>query len=96
MAEAVKAYTVEQEKSSPQKGAWTIAREHGIEKQWRTIVDRYKGGRSIGDVHKDQQKLTSAEEALLVDFINQSADRGFPQTRRNIIQYANLIHRNRL
>ena len=78
MAKAAKAYAAEQAKSSPRKGAQTIAKEHGIAKQWQTIVNRYDSGRSIRDAHKDQQKLTSAEEAVLVDFLNQSADRGFP------------------
>jgi hypothetical protein len=46
--------------------------------------------------HEQQQRLTAPEEAVLVDFLTQSADRGFPQSRRNITQYANLIRRNRL
>jgi len=91
MTKAVEAYTTEQAKSLPRKGARTIAKEHGIKNQWRTIINRYEGGRSIHEAHEDQQKLTSAEEAILVDFLNQSADHGFPQTRRNIIQYANMI-----
>jgi hypothetical protein len=94
MVEAVDAYRAEQAKPAPQKGAQTIAKEYGIENQWRTIVNRYEGGRSTQEAHEDQQKLTGAEEAVLVDFLNQSADRGFPQTRRNIIQYANLIRQN--
>jgi len=96
MAKAVEAYEAEQAKSSSQKGACTIAREHGIQNQWRTIVDRDDGGRSICDVHKDQQKLSSAEEATLVDFFHQSTVCGFPQTHQNITQYANLICQNHL
>lgn len=91
MVEAVDAYRSEQAKPAPRKGARTIAKEYGIENQWRTIVNRYEGGRSTREAHEDQEKLTGAEEAVLVDFLNQSADRGFPQKRRNIIQYANLI-----
>ena len=94
MAKAVDAYAAEQVKSSSWKGARTIAQEYGIANQWRTIVNRYDGGRSIRDAHKDQQKLTSAEEAVIVDFVNQSADRGFPQTCQNITQYANLVRHN--
>ena len=89
MAKAAKAYAAEQAKSSSRKGAQMIAKEHGIAKQWQTIVNRYDSGRSIRDAYKDQQKLTSTEEAVLVDFLNQSADRGFPQMHRNISQYAN-------
>ena len=47
-------------------------------------------------MHKDQQKLSGTEESILVDFLHQSADCGFLQTRQNITQYANLICRNRL
>jgi hypothetical protein len=80
MAKAVEACSAEQVKCSSWKGAQKIAQEYGIANQWRTIVNRYDGGRSIHDTHKDQQKLTSMEEAVIVDFINQSADCGFPQT----------------
>ena len=70
MAKAVEAYTAEQAKTSSQKGARTIVREYGIENQWRTIVNRYDGGRSIHDTHKDQQKLSGTEESILVDFLH--------------------------
>lgn len=81
MVEAVDMYRTEKAKPAPQKVAQTIAKEYGIENQWRMIVNRYKGGRSTQEAHEDQQKLTGAEEAVLVDFLNQSADHGFPQMR---------------
>ena len=73
-----------------------IAKEHGIEKSYKTIINRYNDGRSTQEAHEDQQKLTAAEEAVLVDFLEQSADRRFPQSHHNITQYTNLIHQNRL
>ena len=39
MVEAVDAYRAEQAKPAPRKGARTIAKEYGIENQWRTIVN---------------------------------------------------------
>jgi hypothetical protein len=94
--EAVEAYRAEQAKPGTQKGVRAIAKEHGIEKCYKTIINRYNNMRSTAEAHEDQQKLTAAEEAVLVDFLMQSADRGFPQSRRNIAQYANLIRNNRL
>jgi hypothetical protein len=38
MMKVVEAYTAEQTKSSPWKGAQTIAKEYGIENQWRTAA----------------------------------------------------------
>ena len=51
---------------------------------------------STMEAHEDQQKLTAAEEAVLVDFLMQSTDCGFPQSHHNIAQYTNLIRNNRL
>ena len=96
ISRAVEDYRAELSKPDPQKGARTIAKEHGIEKSYKTIINRYNNGRSIQEAHEDQQKLTAAEEAVLIDFLQQSADRGFPQSRHNITQYANLIRKNRL
>ena len=84
--EAVEAYRAEQ----------ANAKEHGIERCYKTITNRYNNMRSTTEVHEDQQKLTAVEEAFLVDFLVQSADCGFSQSQHNIAQYANLIHNNRL
>jgi hypothetical protein len=96
ISRAVEAYRVEQAKPEPRKGARTIAKEYGVEKAYRTIINRYNDGRSIREAHEEQQKLTASEEAVLVDFLMQSADHGFPQSRHNITQYANLIRQSRL
>ena len=96
ISQAVEAYRAEQAKPKPQKGVCTIAKAHGIENSYKTIINRYNNGRSIQEAHEEQQKLTAAEEAILVDFLMQSADHGFPQSQHNITQYANLIHQNRL
>jgi len=93
---AVDAYKAEQAKPRPHKGVRAIAKEYGIEKCYKTIINRYNNMRSTTEAHEDQQNLTAAEEAVLVDFLMQSVDRGFPQSRHNITQYANLIRNNRL
>jgi hypothetical protein len=89
---AVEAYRIEQAKLGTQKGVCTIAKEHGIEKCYKTIINRYNNT----EAHKDQQKLMAAEEAVLADFLMQSTDCGFPQSCCNISQYANLICNNGL
>ena len=94
---AIDAYRKEQTlEPSQRKGARTIAKDFGIKNQWQTIIYRYKGGRSTREAHEDQQKLTPSEEIVIVDFVKQSADRGFPLTLRDIEQYANLVRKNRL
>ena len=42
---AVDAYKAEQAKPCPQKGVRTIAKEHGIEKCYKTIINRYNNMR---------------------------------------------------
>ena len=97
MWEAVDMFSCEQTKpKNLQKGAHIIAQEHGIDSQWRTITNRYRGRKSNAEAHEAQQKLTPSEEQVLVTFLNESAECGFPQTFRNIKNYANLIHRGRL
>jgi len=39
--QAVKAYRAELKKTGPQKGVHTSAKEHGIEKCYKTILNRY-------------------------------------------------------
>jgi hypothetical protein len=39
--QAVEAHTVEQAKPEPQKGARAIAKEYGVEKAYKTIINRY-------------------------------------------------------
>ena len=46
--------------------------------------------------HKDQQKLKPSEEQTLVNFLIESAERGFPQTLHQIENFANLIRQSRL
>ena len=78
MKDAVNAYHLKQGKPEHLwKGVRTIAKEFGIESQWRTISNRYNGGRSVREGHEDLQKLTPPEETVLVNFLNESAARGF-------------------
>jgi Tc5 transposase DNA-binding domain len=94
---AVKAYGLEEGRPKHlRKGARTIAQEFGIDKQWKTIINRYKGGRSLSEGHENLQKLTPAEETVLVNFLNESAERGFPQTPQEVAKWANMIRRSRL
>ena len=97
MQNGVAAYAKEQLKPAVERrGARSIATQFKIPNQWRTIINQYKGGRSTIEAHQALQRLTPAEEAILVDFLNESAERGLPQSRRNLTQYANLIRRGRL
>ncbi|GBE85902.1 DDE-domain-containing protein [Sparassis crispa] len=97
MCEAVATYRQEQAKpEGSRRGARKIAEDLGIPNQWRTIINRANGGRSVQEAHEEQQKLTPAEEAVLVDFLLQSAERGFPQYIFDIESCANIIRAVRL
>src|SRR3954452_20205307 len=57
LQEAIDTYLHEQTKSGgDRKGAWKIAEEFGIGNQWRTIINRCKGGRSLREAHEGLQK----------------------------------------
>jgi hypothetical protein len=94
MREAVAAYQHEQGLDPKmRKGARKIAKEFGIGSQWQTIINRYKGRQSLREAHEKLQKVTPAEEAVIVQFALESADRGFPISLRNLEQYANLVRK---
>ena len=89
---AVLAYAHEQLKPDGRgEGLRTIARKYQIPNRWRTILDRYDGGRSMSEAHEDQMKLTNAQELVLVNLLEESANRGFPQGKKEIEQFANVI-----
>jgi hypothetical protein len=79
-----------------QRGAQKIAEDFGIAKWWRTIINRYNGGQSMQEAHKAQQNLTPAEEGILIDFLNQSAEQGFPQPHKSIEALATLLWKSHL
>ena len=94
-AKAVLAYLVEQQKEpSLRRGLCVIAELHGIDHNKLACI--VKGGRSIDEANAAKQKLTPAEEHILVDFILSSADCGFPMTHHSIESYANAILRKRI
>ncbi|KAJ7126213.1 hypothetical protein C8R44DRAFT_578658, partial [Mycena epipterygia] len=49
------------------------------------------GGRSIWEANEDKQKLTMRQEWSFVQFILESAERGFPLKHAQIVQYANAV-----
>ncbi|KAJ6452859.1 hypothetical protein C8R47DRAFT_946961, partial [Mycena vitilis] len=58
---------------------------------YTTLHRRIKGGRSIGEANKEKQKLTPVQEWSLVQFMLESADRGFPLKHAQIQQHANAV-----
>lgn len=57
----------------------------------KTIARRCAGGPSIRQFNTTKQKVTPAEELVLVDFVKESADRGFPLSRSALKEYADAI-----
>ncbi|KLO14050.1 hypothetical protein SCHPADRAFT_793404, partial [Schizopora paradoxa] len=53
------------------------------------------GGRTMMEFAAAKQKLTPAEEARIVDYLLESADRGLPKGREDIIECANEILQQR-
>ncbi|KAJ2929322.1 hypothetical protein H1R20_g7775, partial [Candolleomyces eurysporus] len=80
----------------------------GKKQSLRAVANRFKvskltlqryingKGRTMLEFNATKQKLTNAEEDLLVRFILESADRGFPLRHREVKQYANVLRSSRL
>ncbi|KAJ7242240.1 hypothetical protein C8J57DRAFT_972671, partial [Mycena rebaudengoi] len=71
-----------------------IARTHGI--PYTTLNRHVNGGRSIREANSEKQKLTVAQEWSLVQFILESAERGFPLKHAQIVQYADAVRQAQL
>jgi hypothetical protein len=75
------------------KSRQDTASEHHVD--YSTLCRRVNGGRSLADFNLGKQNLTPAEEKVLVNFILESADWGFPMTHQNVVKYANDVLKSR-
>ncbi|KIY48004.1 hypothetical protein FISHEDRAFT_74076 [Fistulina hepatica ATCC 64428] len=92
MQAAVAAYLKELAKPEGErrKGARTVANEHSV--NYRTLHDHAVGKhRPMSAYLESKQRLSAAEEHVVVDWIIESADRGIPQTHARIEAVANEI-----
>lgn len=71
-----------------------IAAEYGVE--YSTLRRLEQGGNSISAFNLTKQRLTTAEESILVNLILLAALQGFPKTHRTVAREANAILANRL
>ena len=79
LAKAVEVYRMELLKEPQvQRGLCIIAELHGVDHN--TLSHTVNNKRNIDEVNATKQKLTVAEECVLVHFILKSADCGFPLT----------------
>ena len=98
LREAVNAYRAEQLKPKcDQLSFCDIVCIHGIPTLYSTIRKRCNGTqKSNAEARQSQQKLTATEELTLVSFLNESAECGFPQSHKQIENFANTILQSRL
>jgi hypothetical protein len=96
MQKAIDAYHCEQEKDEKdRKGLRVIAAKYKV--HYSTLGRLAKDGkRNMSAFNASKQKLSAAEERVLVDFIKESADRGFPMTHSTINTYANAVLQTRV
>ena len=59
--------------------------------KWRTLGQLVNRGVSMSAFNASKQKLTFAEEHVLVDWILASSDRAMPPTMKKIVEHANGI-----
>ncbi|KAJ2923330.1 hypothetical protein H1R20_g13763, partial [Candolleomyces eurysporus] len=72
-----------------------VGKKYDVDKS--TLQRQVEGkGQTMLEFNATKQKLTPHEESVLVRFILESADRGFPLRHRDIIQYANVLRHSRL
>ena len=95
LEQAVHAYKLELTKPTDQRiGLRSIAKQFpGV--AYGTLWRRVQGGRSIQEFNASKQKVTKAEEEVLVQLIETASDWSNPLTYEDIAQFANEIIRRR-
>jgi len=90
MAGALEAYRCEQAKPIGKKrGVRKIAIQHGV--SYSTLNRLSRGGVSQSTFNATKRKLSNAEEQVVVDWILQGADHGFPPTSKGVQKATNEI-----
>jgi hypothetical protein len=92
VAAAVREYRLEQMRPAAlgqKKSIRAVAESHGV--SYSTLNRCVQGGRSITEANQEKQKVTLVQEWSLVQFMRESADRGFPLLHRQIEHHANAI-----
>lgn len=90
MNRALEAYEFEKTQPKP-KGLRKIAAEFAVSHS--TLGRLANGKRSMSAFNQTKQKLSPAQEKVLVDCLIESAERGFPFTHRKIEEYADELIR---
>ena len=112
LSERVKRYQVSEKKEGIFHEAaekYLEGRQKGPKLTYRAIEEMFPGvtksklqryitgkGRTRAEYSETQQKITPNEEIVLINFILESADRGFPLQHREICQFANTILQSHL
>ena len=91
---ALQAYTAEQLKTEGKCGLHNIALQYRVNHV--TLSRQYKGALLIAAFNALKQKLTAAEETILINFALESADRGLPITHAMLSSMANKLLESRL
>src|ERR1700692_209863 len=95
MRQAIDVYRQQEFKPKDERKSYRqVADEFDVSKS--TLQRLVMGGVSMSAFNAGKQRLTPAEERVLVDFALESADRGFPLTHANLYKAADDILTSRL
>lgn len=92
---AVQAYRLEQMKPIAERAGYRSIAERFPGVSYSTVRRHAAGAQSIREFNSTKQKLTLAEESVLVQLVETSSDWSNPLTYEGIAQYANEIGRRR-
>ncbi|KIJ53755.1 hypothetical protein M422DRAFT_242002 [Sphaerobolus stellatus SS14] len=94
MTLAIEAYKVELAGPDGKKlGLWKVTAQYGV--SHATLSRLVNGGASISTFNLSKRVLTEVEEEKLLEYMVNSANRGFPLAHKHIRQYANMLLKNR-
>ena len=104
-ARAIRAYSAELKKTNG-KGAQTVAQDFvnlykletgkDIKLNYNTLIRGANGGRSRAEANAARSWLTEEETGIVIEYIGELGNRGFPLSHRRLREHVNEILRTRL
>lgn len=90
MKEAVAAYLKDQGAGGKRRGARYFGDKYGV--SYKTILRHADGNSSMSEFNSGKQKLSPAQEQILVDYLTECANRGLPFTHEQLYIEATYLY----
>ncbi|KZP14785.1 hypothetical protein FIBSPDRAFT_692831, partial [Athelia psychrophila] len=75
---------------------WRSETGHEVKLSYSTLRNHVNGGKSLSDFNAEKKLLEQVEEDVVVEFLREMGDRGFPLNHRRVKEHVDEILHARL